>query len=139
MLLELFLALHQPARGAEPWTLEVVLADVDASRAGLLRCALFESAEGFPMDASRARARVAVKPTEGVCRFELPAGPARYAVAIGHDENGNGRVDANLFGIPREGWGTSQNVKPALRAPRFEESAFRVDSAETRLSVTLHY
>lgn len=59
------------------------------------------------------------------CRFEnLP--PGRYAVAVSHDINGNRRTDTNLFGIPTEDWGVSNNVRPTLRAPRFDEAAVQV-------------
>jgi uncharacterized protein (DUF2141 family) len=43
-------------------------------------------------------------------------------------------VDANFLGIPTEAWGVSNNVRPALRAPRFEEASFKVASGQ---SVTL--
>ena len=52
--------------------------------------------------------------------------PGRYAVAVGHDLNGNRRVDTNLLGMPTEQWGVSNNARPALRVPRFEETACTV-------------
>jgi uncharacterized protein (DUF2141 family) len=52
---------------------------------------------------------------------KVPAG--RYAVAVYHDENLNGKMDANLLGIPREGYGFSNNPK-VFGKPDFEEAAF---------------
>jgi uncharacterized protein (DUF2141 family) len=63
------------------------------------------------------------------CRFsDVPEGT--YAASIGHDLNGNRRVDTNFVGLPTEPWGVSNNARPALRAPRFDEASFKV-SAET--------
>lgn len=57
-----------------------------------------------------------------VYRFEGIA-PGTYAVAAGHDLNGNRKIDANWVGIPQEPWGVSKEVRPALRPPKFEEAA----------------
>jgi uncharacterized protein (DUF2141 family) len=31
--------------------------------------------------------------------------PGKYAIAVIHDENCNGKLDTNMFGIPKEGYG----------------------------------
>ncbi len=95
-----------------------------AAADGQVGCALFATSEGFPTDSGRAQQLWQPARAGGVsCRFDgLAAG--RYAVAVSHDLNGNRRVDTNFLGIPTEGWGVSNNVRPALRAPRFEEAAF---------------
>ncbi len=59
------------------------------------------------------------------CRYsDVPEGS--YAVSIGHDLNGNRRVDANFIGLPTEQWGVSNNARPNLRAPRFDEAMFKL-------------
>lgn len=104
---------------------------------GQVGCTLFAGPAGFPMDSSPARVIWQPADAKGVsCRFnDLPEG--RYAVSIGHDVNGNRKVDTNLFGIPTEQWGVSNNVRPSLRAPRFDEAAFRVaaDAKELTLDI----
>jgi uncharacterized protein (DUF2141 family) len=60
----------------------------------------------------------------GALRFDwLPS--ADYAIALIHDENGNGRLDT-FVGMPREGFGFSRN--PAIRfgPPRFDAARFTV-------------
>jgi uncharacterized protein (DUF2141 family) len=38
-------------------------------------------------------------------RFEFSdIKPGNYAIAVIHDENRNGELDTNMFGIPKEGW-----------------------------------
>lgn len=97
-----------------------------ASDAGSVGCSLFTSAQGFPMDSRSALQQwVPVFRGAAMCRFDAVS-PGTYAVSVGHDLNGNRRVDTNFLGFPTEGWGVSNNVVPALRAPRFDEAAFKV-------------
>lgn len=93
---------------------------------GQVGCALFARAAGFPMDNAGARVQwLPADPKGVVCRYaDVPAGS--YAVSIGHDLNGNKRVDTNLIGLPTEPWGVSNNARPSLRAPRFDEAVFKV-------------
>ncbi|MCU0774119.1 MAG: DUF2141 domain-containing protein [Ideonella sp.] len=99
---------------------------------GQIGCALFADASGFPMDNRQAQQQWVPAQADGAtCRF-VGVKPGRYAISIGHDLNGNRRVDANLLGMPTEPWGVSNNVRPTLRAPRFEEAVFTLpaDAAE---------
>ncbi len=105
---------------------------------GQVGCALHPSAEGFPMDAARAtQLWLPASPAGVECRFTNLA-PGRYAVAVSHDLNGNRRTDTNFLGIPTEDWGVSNNVRPTLRAPRFEEAAVQVaEGAPTTIEIRL--
>ncbi len=93
---------------------------------GQVGCSLFAGAAGFPMDNTSARNLWLPADAKGVtCRFtDVPEGT--YAVSIGHDLNGNKRVDTNFIGLPTEQWGVSNNARPTLRAPRFDEASFKV-------------
>ena len=93
---------------------------------GQVGCSLFAGPAGFPKDSSGARQLWQAADAKGVtCRFaDVPEGT--YAVSIGHDLNGNKRVDANFVGLPTEQWGVSNNARPNLRAPRFDEAMFKV-------------
>jgi uncharacterized protein (DUF2141 family) len=102
---------------------------VKAPRAteGQLGCALYASAEGFPMVPEKAERQWYPATPEGVTCVYTNLKPGVYAVAVSHDTNGNKVVDTNLLGIPVEGWGVSNNVRPTLRAPKFDEAAFQVN------------
>ena len=52
--------------------------------------------------------------------------PGRYAVQFYHDENQNGKLDMNLIGIPKESYGSSNDVKPLLGPPNFEKMLFNL-------------
>ena len=47
--------------------------------------------------------------------------PGKYAIQFFHDENENQKMDFNLIGIPKEKFGSSNNVKPVLGPPKFEK------------------
>lgn len=63
--------------------------------------------------------------------------PGKYAIAIFHDENYNGRVDKNIFGLPKESYGFSNNVRGVLRPPNFEEAAILLETTDKTISVQL--
>ncbi|PHQ61172.1 MAG: hypothetical protein COC10_12515 [Sphingobium sp.] len=64
--------------------------------------------------------------------------PGSYAIAIIHDENGNGKLDT-FAGIPREGVGFSRN--PAIRfgAPSFHSASFAVTGGAVEQDIRLKY
>ena len=61
--------------------------------------------------------------------------PGTYAVGVVHDENDNGKLDTNFLGIPKEGYGFSNNTS-AMRKPTFKESHF--DIGEQDVSIVIH-
>ena len=54
--------------------------------------------------------------------------PGRYALRAFADENGNGKLDANLMGMPTERYGFSNDAKGNRGAPAFEAAAISVDA-----------
>lgn len=101
-----------------------------ASERGEIGCALFREPPGFPMDSSKATS-VWVQAKTGVveCRF-AGLSPGWYALAVSHDLNGNRKTDTNFVGMPREAWGVSNDVRPRLRAPRFDEARFELKEGD---------
>ncbi len=55
--------------------------------------------------------------------------PGSYAIAVVHDENGNGDIDMNSYGMPMEGFGFSNEAQATMGPPSFDEAAFEVDGA----------
>ena len=145
MLLSLAVLSALPASAAMPEgprtsSLSAVISTV-RSKKGHVGCALFATPEGFP-DSHTAPIRqrwLTINGKTVECTFDkLP--PGSYAFAIYHDENDNGDFDNNFLGFPKEGWGTSNNIKHFLKEPTFEES--RIDlaaGASVQVKVILHY
>ncbi len=48
----------------------------------------------------------------------------KYAIAIFCDENSNGKFDKNLFGVPIESYGFSNNPKVLFNSPTYSEAEF---------------
>lgn len=64
--------------------------------------------------------------------------PGDYAIAIIHDENGNGRLDT-FMGIPREGVGFSRNPVLRFGPPRFQSASFTIGGAAVRQEIHIKY
>jgi len=108
---------------------------------GSVMASLFDSAEGFPGDPTKAVRQKVMKVDNDtlVLQFEnLPYGI--YAIVLFHDKNDNKKLDTNILGIPKEGMGTTNNTKPTFRAPKFEEAIFQLRGPVYRAEVQLiHY
>tara|TARA_B100000575_G_scaffold96281_1_gene76721 strand:+ start:456 stop:905 length:450 start_codon:yes stop_codon:yes gene_type:complete len=52
--------------------------------------------------------------------------PGKYAIQFFHDENENQKMDFSLIGIPKEKFGSSNNVKPILGPPKFKKMLFNL-------------
>ena len=115
-------------------TLTVVVTGA-STEGGTIGASLYSTADGFPGQVAKAAqtsARPRTAPVDSFVFRGLAPGP--YAVSVYHDLNGNGKLDTNLFGVPKEPWGTSAKVRPRLRAPRFEEGTLNV-TASTRVEI----
>jgi uncharacterized protein (DUF2141 family) len=120
--------------------IHVKILDIRNSTGGVA-CAIFESEAGFPTEFLLSATKVMimkVRDTQARCDFEdLP--PGDYALAVIHDENMNGKLDTNWFGIPSEGYGFSNDAKALLGAPSFSAAGFQYDGRTLDLTISLHY
>ena len=111
------------------------------SDAGGLYVAVHTPREGerFPY-ADGGFAKLYQRAHPGAMRFvlrDLP--PGRYAVSAFHDENGNGDLDANVLGIPKEGYGFANDPPTPFGPPDFEAAAVTVGDAPATAAMTLAY
>lgn len=91
---------------------------------GVLRVALFNSADHFLVKPYRAMTVRAACDSAEVVFDNLPAG--RYAVGVFLDENGNKILDKNLVGWPKEAYGFSNNAQGIFGPPAFYEADFGI-------------
>jgi len=100
----------------------------------------------YPDDAKRflaphqklARVRaVAQAPMTTAC-FWLPA-PGYYAMAVYHDENGNGDFDRTIVGLPAEGFAFSNDPPTPTALPPFKAVRFKVGEGDTTIRAKLRY
>ncbi len=102
--------------------------------------ALFGSKEGFPDHPKKAARRLQVdikKGTAVAVLADLP--PGTYAVAVLHDEDGDKAMKTGLFGIPKEGYGASQDARGRFGPPSFGDAKFAIRAGRkvtTRIKMT---
>ncbi|MBK3735755.1 uncharacterized protein (DUF2141 family) [Azospirillum brasilense] len=90
--------------------------------------------------AGRCAFRITVPAAEGAVRVAVPDVPAgTYALRAYHDENGNGQLDRNLLGVPREGFGFGNDAPVLLAPPGFRDAAVTVGEDDVETALTLRY
>ena len=103
---------------------------------------VFRSTDGWPENIAKAY-RVGPSPIDKANRTatavwaHLP--PGNYAIAAIHDENGNAKLDRNMFGIPREGFGFANNPHVSLSAPSYSKAQVHVGCPTTDITIHLQY
>lgn len=125
------------ATAPEPGHLKVTVEGLRSGK-GLVHLCLTESANRF-LRCKEGAALARTIPAGNVGALDLgPVRPGTYALLIVHDENGNGKLDM-MMGIPREGFGFSNNPAMRPRAPRWEEIHFTMPAAPLKQQIRVRY
>ena len=114
--------------------LTVKVTDIRATKGTLLVSVVNNEAGWDNKEKPVAAEKRVVSGQEVELKFNLPAGS--YAVQVMHDENGNGKLDANFMGMPIEGYGFSNNPQ-VMRRAYFSEAKFAVTDAPSSIVVRL--
>lgn len=105
------------------------------SMQGAVNVALYGSAEGWlKADRMLQGARQGVAEKTVLVFRGLRAGP--LAMAAFHDENGNGKLDTNLVGMPLERLGFSRNAVGFMGPAAFADAVIDLQ-ADTTVTLTL--
>jgi len=109
---------------------------------GQIMIQLWNQPDGFPTKGNKGYKAVNIDADKAVngtvtATFDIP--PGTYAVSTLHDENKNNKMDSNAFGIPKEGYGASNNVVTHLHAPSFEQAKFQVPISGQKISLSMRY
>jgi uncharacterized protein (DUF2141 family) len=101
---------------------------------------VFNTAKGFPgkYDQAFRILRSPIKGKQATLEFpDLPYGT--YAVSVLHDENSNNKMDTNFIGIPKEGFGASNNPKGRMGPPIFDDAKFDLNSTSKSIEINIKY
>jgi len=109
--------------------LNVTVTGIDDHKGGEIGIALYPGSSGFPMESSKATCVWLKADGTNITHCFRELKPGTYAVAVSHDLNGNHVTDTSWVGIPKEPWGVSKNIRPKMRAPRFEECSFSLTNS----------
>jgi uncharacterized protein (DUF2141 family) len=103
---------------------------------GKVMIGLFDKAADFPEKMRQGLALDAAVPTVAAVFTGLPNG--EFAVAVYQDQNGNGKLDKNLFGVPTEPYGFSRDASGRMGPPRFADAKLSIDGVDQTIVVKLH-
>ncbi|WP_181259270.1 DUF2141 domain-containing protein [Pseudoduganella armeniaca] len=123
------------------WAGAVQAADMSVGVEGLKNAngqvlvAVFDRAADFLKQPVRVAAVTARQGTVKVSIAGLPAGD--YAVSVFQDENGNGKLDKNVVGMPVEPYGFSNDAAGSYGPPSFQDATVRLADSGGSATITL--
>ena len=105
-------------------TLTISIADLDSNN-GEVYIALYDSQQNYLRKEIKG-AKIKINEHVATVVFEdIPYG--EYAISSFHDENGNGKMDTMLFGIPTEDYGFSNNALAMFGPAKWAEAKFKIE------------
>jgi uncharacterized protein (DUF2141 family) len=143
-IVPLFLALATSAAFAPALvsaeTLTITIADIRESE-GRLMIQVANSEKGFEFsEDSAAPPPVAISQLAeaGEMTFEVTLPPGIYGARVLHDLNGNGEMDSNFVGMPKEPCAFSNNATGRLGPAKWQDAKFEI-SGDTAVEIRLNH
>lgn len=135
----LFASVNLTGQTTDKGTIKVTVTGLRNNK-GQVGIRLFNQPNGFPMDGEKATKEIFASPANREATFEIPQWPfGTWAIGTIHDENSNGQFDSNFLGIPKEGFGASNNPKIRFSAPSFQQASFKFDQPNLSLKIIMVY
>lgn len=108
------------------------------SEQGKIYLQLFNSEQGYQQD--DAIQATVIKAKQGTVKITLnDLAPGEYAIRYFHDENDNGKLETNLFGMPTEGYGYSNNAKANFGPATYQDMKFSLNSEQVKNHSSVNY
>jgi len=128
---------------AETMTKLTVVVDGIKHKNGEICLGVYSSSKGFPMSTNDVIESACVEP-KGDTLSHVFSGlkPGNYAVAIVDDQNGDRQLNKDFLGIPKEGFGISQNptVSVFTGTPKFHDASFLLlPNQNTTINILMKY
>lgn len=121
------------AQSQDTYSLTIKVEDADSNK-GKMFFALYDE-EGDFLDKAIKATKSKISQKASTITFEdIPEGI--YAVSIFHDENDNGKLDSNFFGIPKEDYGCSNDATGFMGPPKWKDAKFELKD-NTSITITL--
>ena len=102
---------------------------------GKVKVGLYNSEFSFLKTIYKSQASDIKNETATVTFTDVPKG--EYAVSVYHDENSNGVMDKNMFGIPSEDYASSNNAKGVMGPPKYADAKFKINT-NSKIKITLN-
>ncbi len=123
------------AASAAAGELEIRVEGMESAEGGL-RVALFADAASFEAEEKLAGVFLPANP-EGLAIVLRGLAPGSYGISAFHDRNGNGQLDRNLVGAPKEPYGFSNGARGSFGPPGFDEMTFTVGEEPVAVEIRL--
>ena len=128
------------ANAQQTTTLTVVVNGIKHQK-GQICLGIYSNEKGFPLSTKNV-VKSACKQITGSSLKEQFTGlkPGNYAVAVVDDQNGDRQLNKDFFGIPKEGFGISNNptVSITTGTPKFNKASFAV-LKNTTVNIDMKY
>lgn len=100
--------------------------------------ALFNNPNAFPMKGENAfkYGVYSINNRQLIVEFD-DIDYGEYAISVFHDENGDGKLNTNFIGIPKESVGVSNNVKGTFGPPDFEDAKFILNQSVKKIMIKM--
>jgi uncharacterized protein (DUF2141 family) len=126
-----------PSALAEQSSITVNLSGVRSQKGNVVVCLWGKGSKDFPFCSSAAAYKTTTLKAGNnlVATFQnIPSG--EYAVSAFHDENGDGKLNTNWMGMPKEGMAAfnvdkNQNPQGRREKPSFDKVKFKLNSSTT--------
>jgi uncharacterized protein (DUF2141 family) len=107
---------------------------------GQLCLRVFSSEQGFPLGNSGVKSGCTKITGNSVKQKFSGLKPGNYAVAVVDDQNGDRKLNSDFFGIPKEGFGVSNNPTVSIQTgtPSFNKASFSVKK-NTTINILMKY
>ncbi len=118
----------------ETATIEVQFENI-ASDDGKMLIGLYDSEDNWLKTRSKGAVAKIVNGTSKTSFNSIPDGV--YAISVFHDENNNGKLDTNFFGIPSEDTGASNDAPARFGPPKWEDAKFVIKGGTIKQIINL--
>ncbi|NOQ98017.1 MAG: DUF2141 domain-containing protein [Calditrichae bacterium] len=126
---------------AENAGLEVEITNIDNTEGNVL-ISIYDQEDNFPYQPFKTYSVEKESLVDGKLEFFIPdIKLGVYAITLLDDKNRNNDMDTNWLGIPNEGFGFSNNVKPTLLgAPPFKKCTFKIKQQDSgKIIIQMQY
>lgn len=107
---------------------------------GRVCCTIFPRSKAFPggHDPGERTVWAPIADRAATCEFHDLA-PGEYAAVTFHDENSDGIFNRNWLGMPKEGFGFSDDAPALWRPPNFNEASFPYGGGDVTILIHIRY
>lgn len=101
------------------------------SKKGQFIIAIFKDEEGFKNSKPVKRLHFEkANIANGRCTINLPLEPGTWGISILDDENKSDKMDFNMVGMPKEGFGFSNYYHTGMSRPKFSDFKMEIKSGQ---------